>query len=491
MPVDYLTEEQEQRCGRYIGEPSPEKLARYFHLDDEDRQLIAQRRGDHNRLGFGVQIGTVRFLGTFLSDPVNIPVGVIRYIAEQLTIIDPECITRYAERVQTHQDHAQEIRGHYDYKEWSSRLGGFALMRFLYARAWVGTERPSVLFDLATTWLLDKKVLLPGVTTLTRLISTIRERVAERLWQRLSTAITPEQRTDLEGLLARAGASRITNLERLRRSPIRASAPVLVAALARLNEVRQLGASSLDLTGVPPSRIKALAHYAVTTKAQNIASLTPDRRTATLVSFARTLGVTAQDDALDVLNMLMRDLLARSVRTGKKERLRTLRDLDAAALYLAEQTEKVITPEWTDEQVRTFLKEKQTKIAEAVARIYEIARPSDDNYHKEVVERYPTIRRFLPSLLRTIEWSSNEAGKPVLDALTFLRDLEGASSLIFLGLPWQWCLPVGNATSRPQVSRLIVAITRCVCYRAYRRRSGVMMSLSQKACAGVILGPHY
>lgn len=99
-------------------------------------------------------------------------------------------------------------------------------MRFLYARAWIGTERPGVLFDLATTWLLDKKVLLPGVTTLTRLISSIRERVAERLWQRLSEVCTPEQRTDLEGLLACAGASRISNLERLRRAPSRASAPV-------------------------------------------------------------------------------------------------------------------------------------------------------------------------------------------------------------------------------------------------------------------------
>ena len=205
------------------------------------------------------------------------------------------------------------------------------------------------------------------------------------------------------------------------------SGPALVAALERFAEIRSLDVGRLDLRRVPASRIDALARYAGTAWAATIARMPPDRRVATLLAFARVFEATALDDALDVLDALITELSLQARRAGRQERLRTLHDLDAAALQLREACAVLLDDACGDARLRStiFARVSRECLAGAVARVGALARPPDDGDHAELVEQYRRIRRFWPHVLRTVHFHAAPAGQPVVNALNFLADIEG------------------------------------------------------------------
>jgi TnpA family transposase len=443
MPVEFLTADQIRRYGRYGGEPNRAQLDRYFLLDDADRKLVREHRGDHNRLGFALQLGTVRFLGTFLSDPADVPTVVVDYLVPQIGVGDASCLKHYAARRPTQHEHAREIRERYGYQDFSDADAQEELVAWLKARAWSSAERPSVLFDRATAWLIDAKVLLPGPTVLARLVASIRERAAEGLFRTLAALPSPQQRSRLERLLETEEPSRVSKLDRLRRAPTKLSATGLVRALERVEEIRRLGVSELDLSAVPPTRVVALGRYASTAKAQAIARMAPERRLATLLAVARRLEIAATDDALDVFDQLLAQQLSRAKRESDAERLAILPRLGAAASVLSAAVEVLLEPPApTLDAIWAAISRccSREDLTAAHATVSELSLAAGDRYHEralrqELMARYPSVRRFLPTLLEAIRFQSAEGGRPVLAALEVLRRLEGRKKVMVDEVP--------------------------------------------------------
>lgn len=240
MRFEFLTDQHLAQYGQFAGDPSPEQLVGCFGLTEADYRLIHARLEPHHRLGMAVQLGTLRFLGTFVSDVMTVPRVAVRFVAEQLGITDLRVLRTHQNHERTRHKHAGAIRHHLGYKDFDS-VEALHLWRFLYAKLLVADERPIVLFDLCTRALAERKVVLPGATTLARLVVGVRERVSQRLYRDLTRRLTDEQKRALGDLLVPPEEGRKTPFDRLRTPPTRVSRPALVAALERVEAIRVVG----------------------------------------------------------------------------------------------------------------------------------------------------------------------------------------------------------------------------------------------------------
>ncbi|MFI7461333.1 MFS transporter [Nonomuraea sp. NPDC049646] len=88
-------------------------------------------------------------------------------------------------------------------------------------------------------------------------------------------------------------------------------------------ELRGLGAAAWDLSAVPAGKVAALARFAKAARAKAVADLAGDRKLATLVAFAAVMEPVSADEAIEVFDLAMGDLVRTSAFKAGKERLRT------------------------------------------------------------------------------------------------------------------------------------------------------------------------
>jgi hypothetical protein len=438
VPIDFLSPGQLASYGRYGEPPSAAQLERFFHFDERDRTLIARRRGDHNRLGFAVQLGTVRFLGTFLPRPTEVPEIVTRRVAEELAVEDPDRLAEYGRRDPTHREHAGEIQREYGYRDFSDASARVDLLGWLDARAWATAERPSVLFDLATARLVEGKVLLPGATVLARAVTAARDRAASRLYRSLFEAAAAHHGPSFEQLLDVPEGDQLSRWEDLRAGPRKLTANEVAESFERLAVIRAVGVGHLTVD-VPPGRLRALARYGLSAKAQTLRRLSPQRRSATLLAAVWQLELDATDDALILLDQVTDLLLSQATREHKDRRYKQLPELDRAARALRAAVLVLLDPPpggieelWS--AINAHIPRSELELAsDTVHRLASQPDPQDGQdaaFREELLRRYQSLRRFMPVLLDAVSFEAAPGGQAVLEAMESLRVLEGRAGRV-------------------------------------------------------------
>jgi hypothetical protein len=86
MPRGFLSVAERARLSNYPTDISDWDLGRFFTLTANDLAVVEQQRGSENRLGFALQLCTLRYLGFIPEDLMKPPILIVRLLAHQLNV---------------------------------------------------------------------------------------------------------------------------------------------------------------------------------------------------------------------------------------------------------------------------------------------------------------------------------------------------------------------------------------------------------------------
>ena len=406
-------------------DPSAEQLEAYFTLEPRDLELIATCRYPHTKLSLALQLGTLKFLGTFSTEFAGVPRSVLEYLAAQLGAPDVN-LERYAGSLKTRLEHQTLILAHLDYR----RFEGAAVLRViqrLFTKLLISNETTELLFDLVTQDLVDHRVILLGATTISHLIACVRERANVRLYTDLAQRLSKRQAGKLDALLVRERGETRTGLERLRSAPIDATTITLAAALKRLESIREVGVGNIKLDDVAENRLAPMVRFALTVRVADLEK--HSRRRATLLALLQHLARSATDDVLTIFARVMDELDVRGRKRRQVECLRSLKDLDAAALTLRDVARVILNSSIPAAWVRATILERlgEPKLFEAITQVTNLASPAGSEEAEVWENAHRSVALFIVPLLTALRFEGGPGAKNLLEAMAFAQRTSGTA----------------------------------------------------------------
>jgi uncharacterized protein DUF4158 len=231
-----LTDEERQAL---FGFPlDADGMARCFTLSRNDRELVAARRRDANRIGFAVQLALLRHSGIALAHLEQPVEPLVQWLAEQLKLPHAP-FAGYASRPQTMTDHARVLANVLGLR--TPANSDLPLMIEAAARAAWSTDRGQPVAAAVVTALRAANIVLPTGSVIERAAIAGRARARRRATDALLAGLSETQLARLDRLLERDTALEMTPFGWLKAMPTAPKADHVRELLDRLTRVRDIG----------------------------------------------------------------------------------------------------------------------------------------------------------------------------------------------------------------------------------------------------------
>ena len=398
-------------------------LIRHYTLGESDLSLVRQRRGDHNRLGFAVQLCCLRYPGCALPTDAEPPAPLLAIVGRQLHI-EPNVWPQYAQRPETRREHLAELQA------WLS-LTPFAIgdyRRFVHDLAELArqTDRGIVLAETLIGLLRQQRILVPTVDVIERVCSEALTRGTRQVYEALTSPLSDRHRNALDGLLtSREGARETDSRSGCASRRGRPTPNICSTHLERLKTVRDLSLPDGLEHAVHQNRLLKLAREGGQMTAQHLRDLEPARRYATLVALMLDTGATLIDEIIDQHDRFLGTLFSKARRDHSDRFQQSGKAInDKVRLYsrigraLLDAKQSGGDPFAAIEAVIPW-----EVFRESIGEAEKLARPEDFDYLALVGDGFGQLRRYTPTLLGALTMKAAPSARELLAGVEVLKGM--------------------------------------------------------------------
>src|SRR5712692_7429364 len=422
MSSSFLSAAERERWQRFPATIPQDDLAVYFFLSEDDAREVNRQREPFNRLGYALQLCTLRYLGFVPTDFTATPEVAVTFVAEQLGIA-PRVLAQYDNR-RTQSDHRRYVRAYLGFRP-ATPLDVYALQAWLVARA-LEHDKPTLLLQLACEKLHRERIVRLGGTRLERFVATAREKAHEETFRRLAPVLSDERKRMLEGLLKPDTATGQTPLSWLRQEAVSHAASHILATLKKIGFLQDAGVAQWHLESLNPNRAKWLAQIGWKSTNQYLQRLSPERRYPILVAFLQQALFHHTDVAVELFDQCVWGCHSEAKQELEEFRTAMARSTNDKLRLLRELGHVLLDDTIEDPDVRAVSFERVPKqvLQAALEETQGLIRPRPDDTIDFFGKRYSYLRQFVPSFLQTLTLRAQGPDDTVLRAVEVIRDLD-------------------------------------------------------------------
>lgn len=426
MPKRFLTKIDRDNLNNFPKEISYDDMVKYFTINHFDMKQIPIQSSSYNKLGFAIQLCSLRYMGFIPKDLTSLPKHVLHYLSQQLNI-DPNCVGDYGNREKTVRKHQSIIANYFGFNKPDEGYES-ELLKWITDRA-MEHNKPSLLLHSVLDKLFTDKIIRPGITVLEELISVGRNNSNKITYGLLSHILTDEIKAFLEDILISKNEEGNYIFSWLKGRANSNTPENLIECVKKLDYLKKYDVDNWDLTALNPNRVKFLSHIAKRTNIVSIRRFKNSRKYPVLISFLYQTFVEILDEMIDIFNACVEKTFNNAKKDYNKFKSQNTKRTEKEIKLFKKIGSLILDEVIEDINLRKEIYNTVPKdeLEKAIKDCDEIIRSDNSQYFLFLKNKYSYIRKFSPTFLKSIIFNSSKSFSPLLEAIEILNTLNNTN----------------------------------------------------------------